>query len=132
MSDTPPPLTGILESVLYCTSENEADTRVFYAEILGFKQVSQWAYRLGAQVFLLFNAEETRVQEWPPPHGAKGSGHICFTVGGEGYEAWKQHLGANGVEIIEEIDWSRGVLSFYFKDPAGNMLEIANGDMWPA
>jgi hypothetical protein len=35
------------------------------------------------------------------------------------------------VAVIEEIDWSRGILSFYFKDPAGNMLEIANGDMWP-
>ncbi|HWL64816.1 MAG TPA: VOC family protein [Actinomycetota bacterium] len=128
---TPTPLTGILESVLYCTPETEAATRHFYAEVLGLRQVSQWTYRLGDQLFLLFNAQETRVQEWPPPHGAAGSGHICFTVPPEGYAEWKDHLAANGTEVIEEIDWSRGVLSFYFKDPAGNMLEIANGDMWP-
>jgi hypothetical protein len=34
------------------------------------------------------------------------------------------------VELIEEAD-SDGVRSLYFKDPAGNVLEIADGDMWP-
>ena len=130
-SSRPESLTGILESVLYCRPENEANTRRFYEGVLGLKRVSQWTYRLGEQLFLLFNAEETTVQEWPPPHGATGSGHICFTVPPEGYEAWKEHLAANGTDVIEETDWSRGILSFYFKDPAGNMLEIANGDMWP-
>ncbi len=127
-----PPLTGVLESILYCTSETEQDTRAFYEDVLGFRRVSKWAYRLGSQLLLLFNAEETREQDWPPPHGATGSGHICFTVPPEGYEAWKKHLEAQGVEVIEETDWSRGVFSFYFKDPAGNVLEISNGDMWPA
>ena len=127
----PPPLEGILESVLYCTPETEETTRRFYEDVLHLKRVSQWAYRLGSQLFLLFNAEDTRVQQWPPPHGASGSGHLCFTVAPGAYERWKQHLRGHEVEIVEEIDWSRGVLSFYFEDPAGNMLEIANGDMWP-
>ncbi|MGH2694715.1 MAG: VOC family protein [Actinomycetota bacterium] len=127
----PPPLTGILEAVLYCTPKTEEPTRRFYEEVLGLRRVSQWTYRLGPQLFLLFNAEATRVQEWPPPHGASGSGHICFTVPPEGYGKWKEHLEQHDVELINEIDWSRGVRSFYFKDPAGNMLEIANGDMWP-
>jgi catechol 2,3-dioxygenase-like lactoylglutathione lyase family enzyme len=128
----PPPLTGILEAVLYCTPATEEATRRFYEEVLGLRRVSQWSYRLGSQLFLLFNEQETRVQEWPPPHGASGSGHLCFSVSPEGYEPWKKHLEQNDVELIDEIDWSRGVRSFYFKDPAGNMLEIANGDMWPA
>ena len=128
----PLPLTGILEAVLYCTPETEESTRRFYEDVLQLRRVSQWAYRLGSQLFLLFNAEETRVQEWPPPHGAAGSGHICFTVPPSGYDEWKKHLEQHHVVVIEEIDWSRGILSFYFKDPAGNMLEIANGDMWPS
>lgn len=134
MADTPdpPPLSGILESVLYCTSGNEAATRRFYEEVLGLKRVSEWTYRLGSQLFLLFNAEATRVQEWPPPHGATGSGHICFTVSPDGYQPWKEHLERHDVPLIDEIDWSRGVMSFYFNDPAGNVLEIANGDMWPS
>ena len=128
----PPSLTGVLETVLYCNSTTEEPTRRFYEEVLGLRRVSKWAYRLGSQLFLLFNVEETREQEWPPPHGATGSGHICFIVPPEGYDRWKEHLSGHDVELIEETDWSRGVLSFYFEDPAGNVLEIANGDMWPA
>ena len=128
----PSPLNGVLESVLYCDGETEEAARRFYEEVLGFRRVSKWAYRLGSQVFLLFNSEETRDQEWPPPHGASGPGHICFTVPPEGYERWKDHLEKRDVEVIDETDWSRGVFSFYFKDPAGNVLEISNGDMWPA
>ena len=33
--------------------------------------------------------------------------------------------------ILEEIEWENGVRSFYFHDPAGNVLEIADGDLWP-
>jgi catechol 2,3-dioxygenase-like lactoylglutathione lyase family enzyme len=40
-------------------------------------------------------------------------------------------LAAKGVEIVQEITWPRGPRSFYFEDPAGNMLEIAEADMWP-
>ncbi len=134
MTDDPkvPPLTGVLESVLYCTTETEEATARFYEDVLGLRRVSRWGYRLGHQVFLLFNGDETRDQEWPPPHGASGAGHICFTVPPEGYDRWKEHVRAQDIEIIDETDWSRGVHSFYFKDPAGNVLEISNGDMWPA
>ena len=134
MTDTtgPLPLTGVLESVLYCDAKTEEAARRFYEEVLGLRAISKWGYRLDSHVFLLFNAEETRDQDWPPAHGATGSGHICFTVPPAGYESWKDHLRKHEVDIIEEIDWSRGVLSFYFVDPAGNVLEIANGDMWPA
>ena len=126
------PLTGVLETVLYCTTENEEPCRRFYEEILGLRRISHWGYRLGPHVFLLFNSDETHDQKWPPPHGATGPGHICFTVAPEGYEGWKEHLTERKVEVIEEIDWSRGIHSFYFRDPADNVLEIANGDMWPA
>jgi catechol 2,3-dioxygenase-like lactoylglutathione lyase family enzyme len=37
----------------------------------------------------------------------------------------------DAVPIVEEIEWDNGVRSFYFHDPAGNVLEIAGGDMWP-
>jgi catechol 2,3-dioxygenase-like lactoylglutathione lyase family enzyme len=130
--DGPPPLTGVLETILYCTHETETETRGFYEDVLGLRRISQWGYRLGPHILLLFNSAETVDQKWPPPHGATGSVHVCFSVPPEGYERWKKHLEEKNVQLIEEIDWSRGVLSFYFKDPAGNMLEIANGDMWPA
>lgn len=127
----PTPLEGILETVLYCTSDTEAAAHRFYEDVLGLRKVSKWTYRLGPRLLLLFNAEETIDQEWPPAHGASGSVHVCFTVSAAAYEDWKSYLSAKEVELVEEIDWSRGILSFYFRDPAGNMLEIANGDMWP-
>lgn len=130
--DRPPPLAGIFETVLYCTTDNEEQARRFYSEVLGFRAVSHSAYRLGTHIFLLFNSDETRDQEWPPAHGAAGKGHICFTVSPQSYEDWKRYLESREMTITEEIDWSRGVMSFYFEDPAGNVLEIANGDMWPA
>ena len=36
-----------------------------------------------------------------------------------------------GVEITHEHDWDGGLRSLYFTDPAGNLLEIADGDLWP-
>jgi catechol 2,3-dioxygenase-like lactoylglutathione lyase family enzyme len=63
-------------------------------------------------------------------HGASGPGHACFVVEGDAYGAWKERLGAHDVEITYEHDWPGGRRSFYFKDPAGNLLEIADGDLW--
>jgi catechol 2,3-dioxygenase-like lactoylglutathione lyase family enzyme len=57
--------------------------------------------------------------------------HTCFVAGGESYEDWKRHLAAHDVPLTDEIAWGNGVRSFYFDDPAGNVLEIADGDMWP-
>ena len=66
-----------------------------------------------------------------PPHGASGSVHTCFVVADEVYARWKAWLASRDVEIIQEVAWSRG-FSFYFHDPDGNLLEIANADIWPA
>lgn len=127
----PQPITGVLETVLYCTSENEGPTRRFYEEVLGLRPVSRSAYRIDDQVVLIFNSDESTVQKEPPPHGARGSVHTCFLVEPDAYESWKAHLTAGGTSIVDEITWDNGIRSFYFKDPAGNMLEIADGDMWP-
>lgn len=126
-------LAGILETVVYCTTENEEATRRFYREVLGLRPVREEsaAHRLGAGVFLLFNADESSVQDSPPAHGAPGRVHTCFLARPDEYEAWKEWVEAQGVEITEEIEWDSGPRSFYFEDPAGNVLEIAEADMWP-
>jgi catechol 2,3-dioxygenase-like lactoylglutathione lyase family enzyme len=127
-------LAGVLETVVYCTTENEAETRRFYREVLGLQPFGEGSsgHRVGGGVFLLFNRDESSVQEWPPPHGATGPVHTCFLSAPGEYERWKQELTAKGVEIVNETEWDEGRRSFYFEDPAGNMLEIAEADMWPA
>jgi catechol 2,3-dioxygenase-like lactoylglutathione lyase family enzyme len=126
-------LAGVLETVVYCTTENEAATRRFYREVLGLRPFGEGSsgHRVGAGVFLLFNREESSVQEWPPPHGATGPVHTCFLAAPRDYEQWKDDLKAKGIEIVNETEWDSGPRSFYFEDPAGNMLEIAEADMWP-
>lgn len=127
-------LAGVLETVVYCTTDTEDETRRFYRDVLGLRPFREDSvgHRLGAGVFLLFNRDESSVQDSPPPHGAVGPMHTCFLAAPGDYDRWKDDLTAKGVEIVEELEWDRGLRSFYFEDPAGNMLEIAEGDMWPA
>ena len=43
---------------------------------------------------------------------------------------WRQHLEAAGIAIEQTVDWPRGGRSFYFRDPAGNSLELATPKIW--
>ncbi|MGH2749466.1 MAG: VOC family protein [Actinomycetota bacterium] len=132
MGAHPPPFDGILETVLYCDSSNEKETVAFYRNDLRLPQKAEMAFRVSeAQVLLVFNVEHSSLQEVPPAHGARGRGHACFVVPVDRYEDWKAHLDDRGVDIVREIEWPNGVRSFYFHDPAGNVLEIADGDLWP-
>jgi catechol 2,3-dioxygenase-like lactoylglutathione lyase family enzyme len=127
-------LVGILETVVYCTTENEEATRRFYRDVLGLQPLGEdsMAHRLGTGVFLVFNADESSVQDSPPAHGAPDTRvHTCFLAAEGEYDGWKDRLAAAGVEITKEIAWPSGPRSFYFEDPAGNVLEIAEADMWP-
>jgi catechol 2,3-dioxygenase-like lactoylglutathione lyase family enzyme len=126
-------LAGVLETVLYCSTENEDETRRFYRDLLGLKpfQEDSIGHRVGPGVFLLFNRDESSVQDWPPPHGAVGPSHACFRAAPGDYDRWRDELSAKGVEILDETEWDAGLRSFYFEDPAGNVLEIAEDDIWP-
>ena len=130
-----PELSGVLETVLYCDSFNEDKTRRFYSEILGMREIEglPFAYRVGTSnhVFLLFNRDETVFQDVPPAHGATGPVHSCFQATPDSYDHWKHYLHSVGVETRQETTWGNGQRSFYFDDPAGNVLEIAEGDFWP-
>lgn len=133
---TRPELEGVLETVLYYGPDDEERVETFYRDVLGMRPIGrlpgrQLFFRAGESVFLLFNREATERSTSPPPAGATGSVHTCFVVAADAYEPWKEHLRASGVEIIDEINWPRGGVSFYFRDPVGNLLEIADRDIWP-
>jgi catechol 2,3-dioxygenase-like lactoylglutathione lyase family enzyme len=66
-----------------------------------------------------------------PPHGASGPGHACFLVPRGAYEAWRAFLPGRGIEVVHDHAWPGGGRSFYFHDPGGNVLEIADRDFWP-
>ena len=126
-------LERVLETVLYYAPGQEAELARFYGEVLGLRAVGRdgLTFRVGPGLLLLFEADLSSAQSWPPPHGARGSIHTCFVAAAEDYENWKRRLSEDAVPIAEEIEWDNGVRSFYFHDPAGNLLEIADGDLWP-
>jgi catechol 2,3-dioxygenase-like lactoylglutathione lyase family enzyme len=107
----------------------------FYDDVLGLAEcrISRGGYRVGSGILLIFDADKSSSQSSPPPHGTIGRGHTCFVSPPGAYDHWQQSLRGAGVEVIEEIEWDKPFhgRSFYFHDPAGNVLEIADRDIWP-
>jgi catechol 2,3-dioxygenase-like lactoylglutathione lyase family enzyme len=81
-------------------------------------------------MLLLFEPRAASSGRNVPPHGAQGPGHACFAVAEPDLAYWKERLHAAGVAIEQEVDWPRGGRSFYFRDPAGNSLELATPKIW--
>ena len=44
-------------------------------------------------------------------------------------DAWRNWLAQHGVPVETEVTWPGG-FSLYFRDPAGNSLELATPEMW--
>ncbi len=130
--------SGVLETCVYCSADEFEVTENFYAEVLGLRLVSSWAgsraYRLGRGVLLLFEREALATRDGPiAQHGADGPGHVCLLARHrDDYERLQSALADAGVEITHEQQWEGGRRSYYFKDPAANLLEIAEADIWPA
>lgn len=129
----------VLESGLY--AENLEETAAFYADVLGLERIAEAEgrhvfFRAGAGVVLLFRASTTRQPPAPgarvpvPPHGADGPGHLCFAASAAEIERWRGRLRAAGVEIEADFEWPQGGRSIYFRDPAGNSLEMAEPRIW--
>ena len=124
----------ILETCVYVDDLPAAER--FYCEILGLEFVSRQEgrhvfLRCGRRMLLIFNPQESsKAGSDLPPHGATGPGHVAFAVSDADLNAWREHLRSHNVQIECEIDWPQGGRSFYFRDPAGNSLELAPPRIW--
>ena len=130
-----PALGSVLETCLYAEDLESAEQ--FYTTVLGLKAFSKqdgrhiFFWHAGG-VFFLFNPKLTAIDGGLVPiHGASGPGHVAFTVSEATLPAWREHLAALNVAIETEVSWPRGGHSIYFRDPAGNSLELATADLWP-
>lgn len=131
-----PLILGVHETVLYA-SHLDAAVR-FYAHVLGLEPFRESVgaagrgLRLpGGAVLLLFDPERSiKPGRDVPSHGAIGPGHVCFAIAPGTYGEWVGHVRASGVEIEQEMDWPGGARSAYFRDPAGNSVELMEGDYW--
>ncbi len=127
----------VLETCLYVNDLDAAEE--FYTRVFGLARISRVDgrhvfFRCGDGVFLLFNPETTikpnNSSSGVPTHGARGPGHAAFAMREADIDAWRAHLKQNGVEIETEIDWPGGGYSLYFRDPAGNSVELATPKTW--
>ena len=131
-------IEAVLETALYADDLDKAEA--FYGGVLALELIGRSGnrhifYRCGAGVLLVFNPNETEIlatdAPFPvPAHGARGPGHVCFTVTSDDLNAMARRLQAAGVEIESEVTWPSGARSLYFRDPAGNSLEIAPRSLW--
>ena len=88
-------------------------------------------FRCGNSVFLVFEPDKTSEPGGDvPTHGAHGPGHIAFAMKHDEIPAWREQLQRNGVEIEQEVSWPSGGYSLYFRDPAGNSVELATPQIW--
>lgn len=130
---------GVLETVLYA-ADLEATER-FYVGVLGLTVLDHQPghhvfFRSGQGVVLVFNPAESATHDIPikgvkiPRHGAHGPGHVCFRIPEAEIDTWRGHLMQCSVPLEAEITWPQGGHSLYFRDPAGNSLEVATARLW--
>jgi catechol 2,3-dioxygenase-like lactoylglutathione lyase family enzyme len=124
----------VLETSLYVTDLGAATK--FYSEVLGLQPFSKvdgrhTFFRCGDGVVLLFNPSATQQEGGQvPPHGAHGPGHVAFAIQASDIPRWREHLGAHGVAVEREVTWPGMGQSIYFRDPAGNSVELATPQIW--
>lgn len=88
-------------------------------------------FRVGpASVLLVFNPQTTLTGGGLPAHGATGAGHFALGIRPEALDDWRRHLAASGVAVEQEVAWPRGGRSLYFRDPAGNAVELVTPGVW--
>lgn len=129
-----PKLEAVLETTLYVSDLPRA--MAFYRDVLSLRLISEFdaqrgvALAVGSSVLLLFRAQETSKPGEPVPHGATGPGHVAFRVDASELDAWKRHLRDLGVAIEHECRFGENPPSIYFRDPDGNVLELAVPSIW--
>ncbi len=124
----------LLETALYATDLTAMQQ--FYQDVLQLPLYSRVEgrhlfFKLPNGMLLIFNPRETRREGGSvPAHGAEGRGHVAFAVAEAELSGWRDHLIKHGVTIEQEVRWPGGGMSLYFRDPAGNSVEITTPRIW--
>jgi catechol 2,3-dioxygenase-like lactoylglutathione lyase family enzyme len=127
-------IKAVVETAIYV--DDLQVTEAFYGTILGLSVMSKEPgrhvfFQVGeASVLLAFLAEATLNGDHLPPHGASGPGHFALGIEAEAFDAWRRLLQGHGVRIEKEVGWPRGGKSIYFRDPAGNSVELVTPGVW--
>ena len=126
----------IFETVIY--GDDIAAMAEFYADGIGLHLAEEpdelsAVFRLDDDAMLLiFDPVRSSLPGRPvPSHGPRGAGHVAFRVDPAELDACAERLRNLGVEFEKEIDRGDGGRALYVRDPAGNSVELMDGDPWP-
>ena len=124
----------LVETGIYADDLDQAER--FYRDVLG---LTVWSKEAGRHVFfqvgdrdmlLVFRAQTTLRGDRLPAHGSRGPGHFALGIAAEDLDDWREQLGKHRVAIEHEEAWERGGHSLYFRDPAGNSVELITPGLW--
>jgi catechol 2,3-dioxygenase-like lactoylglutathione lyase family enzyme len=127
-------IKAVIETAIYVDDLDDAED--FYQRVLGLRVITKEPghhvfFQVGeASVLLAFLAESTLKGDQLPPHGATGPGHFALGIDAESFDAWRKLLQGHGVTIEKEVEWPKGGQSLYFRDPAGNSVELVTPGVW--
>jgi catechol 2,3-dioxygenase-like lactoylglutathione lyase family enzyme len=127
------PIEAIVETALYADDLDRAEA--FYRDALGLEVIGREAgrhvfFRVGGSVLLVFRPEATLKGDALPPHGARGPTHFALGVKADDLDTWRARLEGLPIAIEKEVRWPRGGRSIYFRDPAGNSVELVTPGLW--
>jgi catechol 2,3-dioxygenase-like lactoylglutathione lyase family enzyme len=127
-------IQGVVETAIYADDLEQAET--FYREVLGLRLMAKAAgrhlfFQVGeSDVLLVFRAQTTLEPGPLPPHGSRGPGHVALGIAADDLDARRDSLRSQGIAIELEQTWPLGGRSLYFRDPAGNSVELITPGVW--
>lgn len=125
---------AVIETAIYVDDLDLAED--FYERVIGLKVIAREEgrhvfFQVGdGNVLLAFLPSTTLQGDKLPHHGATGPGHFALGIEMQSFDAWRHHLETQGVSIERELEWSAGGKSLYFRDPAGNSVELITPGVW--
>ena len=131
-------INKVIETCIY--SSDLESMKKFYVEIVGLSVIQEETGKLiflkaGKSMLLIFDPLRTNVHNDDlPTHGAMtppSSIHFAMEIEEQEYQPCKEHLRRNGIAIQKEVDWDGKTKSLYFRDPAGNLVELITSGGWP-
>jgi catechol 2,3-dioxygenase-like lactoylglutathione lyase family enzyme len=128
------PIESLIETGIYADDLDQAER--FYGEVLALGVMSKEAgrhvfFQVGDRaVLLVFRPDATLVGDHLPAHGCRGPGHFALGIAADELDAWRSHLEHENVVIEHEESWPGGAKSLYFRDPAGNLVELITPGLW--